>query len=281
MKKILLAMAIILAMGVTPCYSADQWDKTKFADDTLIPNAPGLMRVNNEAIDRLMQFHKIGADVAYNSASQVTVSLGSVACSNSGDTIRRLRTNTSSTTVTWANIDTGAEAGSTTYYVYAVADTDAETFTIEISTSSSAPTGATYFLKLGSFFNDGSSNIDRKKIYTNAYGHAVNDSSGIPKITAIYSYGTSYSSFTTKGSDLKIAYGFARDIAGSSTQAVTNLPFESASTYSATCASFGSQSGAAYPSVSSIDSGSQFTIKNNHSDATNNNGDCNWIAIGY
>jgi hypothetical protein len=70
-----------------------------------------------------------------------------------------LRANTSATTVTWANIDTGAEAISSTYYLWAVADADATTFTVMISLSNTAPTGATYYRKLGSFYNDASGNI--------------------------------------------------------------------------------------------------------------------------
>ncbi len=225
MKRILLSLIVTCGL-CSSVFAADQWDKTKFADATLIPDAPGLMRVNNEAIDRILEYKKEGSDVIYSSSTQTLVSSGAVACSNSGGTVRRLRTNTSATTVTWANIDTGSEANSTTYYVYAVADTDATTFTIEISTNSTAPTGATYYKKLGSFYNDSSGNIDKDKIYTTPYGNAVNDSSGknISKWLDIYDFGTSTSSYTERDeSSMMVAYGRAT-MSGSSVS-ISNLPF--------------------------------------------------------
>lgn len=229
MKKLFLSFILIIGL-CSIVYGSDQWDKTKFADTTLIPDAPGLMRVNNEALDRILPNYSGRANVSFSSTTTVIVSAGSTVSSNSGGTIRRLRTNTSSTNVTFANIDTGAEASSTTYYVYSVADTDTTTFTIEISTSSSAPSGATFYKKLGSFFNDSSSNIDRRKVYTNAYDNAVNDSSGIPKITAIYNYATSASSFTAKESDLKFAFG-QQSVGANSTTTISNLPFTGSATY--------------------------------------------------
>ena len=89
-----------------------------------------------------------------------------------------MRQNTTATTVTWADIDTGAEAASTTYYVYAVADADATTATFMISANSSTPTGATYYKRIGSFYNDSSSNITMGAIYAAAYGTVFANSSG-------------------------------------------------------------------------------------------------------
>ena len=43
--------------------------------------------------------------------------------------------------------------------MYAVADTDATTCTFLISTSSSAPTGATYYRKIGYFYNNSDGDI--------------------------------------------------------------------------------------------------------------------------
>nr|NQU92748.1 hypothetical protein [Bacteroidota bacterium] len=56
--------------------------------------------------------------------------------------------------MTWADLDTGSESTGT-YYLYGNCDADATTFTVKISASSSAPTGATYYKQLGSFSNDG------------------------------------------------------------------------------------------------------------------------------
>lgn len=98
-------------------------------------------------------------NITYNSAAQFTVTAGSVVCSNSDGSIRKMRLNTTSTTVTWANIDTGAEASGTTYYVYANCDATATTAAFKISASSTSPSGVTSYKRLGSFINDGSSNI--------------------------------------------------------------------------------------------------------------------------
>jgi hypothetical protein len=89
----------------------------------------------------------------------LTIDAGSIVCSNVDGSVLRTRSNTASVTVTWANIDTGSEAGSTTYYVYAVADADLATFTAKISLSATVPTGVTYYRLLGSFYNDASSNV--------------------------------------------------------------------------------------------------------------------------
>lgn len=277
MKKILLSLVLIFGL-CSVVSAADQFDKTLPADDTLIPAFPAFQRTNNEAQDRVFQDYQEGADVFWSSTTEVIVSAGSVVSSNSGGTVRRYRTNTSTTTVGWGNIDTGAEASSTTYYVYAVADTDATTFTIEISTSSSAPTGATYYKKLGSFFNNSSSNIDDYKVYSNAYLPSPTDASGIPKVTAIYSYGTSASSYTLKQSDLKFVFGTIT-VAGSSSQAITNLPFSGTSTYAVIISK--TANSAAEPPAAKKNSGSQFTAYNNHSDATGDNGTFGWTAIGY
>lgn len=225
MKKLILAL-MILGLAVSPCHAASQFDVAEPDNAQGISSFPAVQRVNNEAFNRILIDYQEGAEVIYSSATEVIVSAGSVVCrsSDTADTgVRRLRTNTSTTTVGWANIDTGAEAGSTTYYVYARADTDATTFTVLISTSSSAPTGATYYKKLGSFYNNASSDIDRAKVYTNAYGSTVNDSSGAPFWAGVYDYSTSTSSSTYRNSAMKIAYGVATMSSGTVT--ISSLPF--------------------------------------------------------
>lgn len=161
MKRIFSLAFFILTIFIIPSLSfgADEWDKTKFANDTLIPDAPGLMRVNNEAVDRMIGKFRQGAKLTYNSASTIDISSGNLSCSNSTATVRHFRENTSTTSLTFADIDTGSEASSTTYYVYAVCDADAATFTGVISINATTPSGATYYIRLGQFVNDGSSNI--------------------------------------------------------------------------------------------------------------------------
>jgi len=74
---------------------------------------------------------------------------------------------TSNTGVSWANIDTGAEAASTTYYVYIKTGSNTTTLTPEISVT--GPTGNGYNGDgdriLASFRNDGDGNIATDSIH--------------------------------------------------------------------------------------------------------------------
>ena len=114
----------------------------------------------DHGIDRLLSNYQT-CNLNYASVSTITVGIGEVVCSNSDGSLRKFRANTSATTVTWADIDVSAEGSSTTYYVHAVADTDATTFTCKISTSETAPTGCTYYKSLGSFYNNSDGDIEQ------------------------------------------------------------------------------------------------------------------------
>jgi len=94
------------------------------------------------------------------SASTLSVSAGAVAIKNAGQTNRLMRRNTSSTTVTSSNLDTGSMADDTYYYVYAVADSAATTFTVKFSASASSPTGLTNFELIGWFYNESAGALD-------------------------------------------------------------------------------------------------------------------------
>ena len=113
--------------------------------------------------DLLSDYQK-GCQCDYKGIADLYVRSGALAIADASGNIR-IRRNPSDTTVQWAasglcdGLDTGSEAANTQYYIYAVADTATTTFTVKISTSASAPTGATFYRKLGSFYNDGSSNI--------------------------------------------------------------------------------------------------------------------------
>lgn len=166
MKKLVILM-LLLSMPALVCaesYDAN-WDKDEPDGDTrYIDQIDNYVISNNQALDRLLANYVSDCQMRYDSASQFTVQDGEIVCSNSDGSVRVFTRNTSSTTVTWADIDTGAEAANTTYYAYAVAaSTTATTFTVSISTSSSAPSGATYYKRLGSFLNDSSSNITQIK----------------------------------------------------------------------------------------------------------------------
>jgi hypothetical protein len=163
MRRFLL-MVMALFLMVSQSWAADQWDKAQPAGTASPSDIDALILVNNSALDRVKSNYRQGCAVSYATAATLTVGIGEISCSDSTGATRKWRQNTSATTVTWANIDTGAEANSTTYYLYAIADTDATTFTVSISISSTTPTGATYYKRLGSFYNDSSGNIDASKI---------------------------------------------------------------------------------------------------------------------
>lgn len=162
MKKILpILLTIFLMSGI--CFA--EWDITKPVDSELIPSGPGVIRTNFEALDdALMDFRD--QIIQYNSASQLTLTAGGMACSDGSTT--KYRGNTSSTTVTWSDIDTGAEANAT-YYVYANCDAAATTNTFKISLSSTAPSGVTHYQRIGYFTNTGGDIVE---------GSVTNDKDG-------------------------------------------------------------------------------------------------------
>ena len=117
---------------------------------------------NQENLDRLelvLREYAKGITLSYSSGGTIVASTGGVVCSDAAGTTKKFRGNTSTTNITFADIDTGAEAGSTTYYVYANCDAVATTATFKISLSSTTPTGLTSYKRIGSFYNDSSSNI--------------------------------------------------------------------------------------------------------------------------
>ncbi len=114
---------------------------------------------HNATLLALLGDYRRGCKVKADTVAQVKVEAGEVVCEDvSGN--KKFRKNTSETTVTWSEIDTGSEAASKRYYVHAVADAAATTFTCVVSLSSTAPTGVTTFKLLGSFYNNSSSNIE-------------------------------------------------------------------------------------------------------------------------
>lgn len=150
---------LVLGLITTQAFAADQWAKIQPASGSSPSDLSSFLLTNNEAVDRLSIINRVNCTVLPNTSAAINVLAGTVAIPNSGGTIVRWRRNTSTTAVTWADIDAGAEAGSTQYYIYAVADADAATFTILISTNATTPTGATYYRKIGYFYNNSSSNI--------------------------------------------------------------------------------------------------------------------------
>lgn len=104
----------------------------------------------------------------------IQASAGVVLCANSGSSVKVLRKNTSTTNITFSDIDTGARATNTVYYVYANGDASATTVTFKISASSSTPTGVTNYRRIGTFKTNGtgSGQIIEGSIYNDAhYGY--------------------------------------------------------------------------------------------------------------
>ena len=105
---------------------------------------------------RTYQKYRQGYVISYDSVSQLTVTPGEIDLGASGD----LRINPSDTTVTWSNIDTGAEAGSTYYAVWAYPHaTSATLASFAISTSFTDASGISNERLIGWFYNDSASNI--------------------------------------------------------------------------------------------------------------------------
>lgn len=159
MRRIFIVLLILISL-VSNSWAATGWVKTKPAGTDSPATIDTSIGENNAALDLMLSTYTMGCKVAYSSASQLTVGTGGVMVSNSAGTIRLMLANAAATTVTWADLDTGSEAASTTYYIYAIGSATTDTaFTVKISTSSTVPNGVTYYKRLGSFYNDSSSNI--------------------------------------------------------------------------------------------------------------------------
>ncbi len=156
MRIIILMLMLLIA---SPSWAV-QWDKLLPATTDTRVNWPTQSQGNNESIDRLLSNYREGITLSYSSTSAVGVSAGEIMVSNAGGTIRLMLKNAAAGSIGWSDIDTGAEATSTTYYIYALASSSSATdATFKISASSSAPSGATYYKRIGSFYNDASGNI--------------------------------------------------------------------------------------------------------------------------
>ena len=159
MRKILTILVVAMLLS-TQAFAVDDWTLLSPLGSSNASDIDTLQQANNTAVDRVISNYKNGCNIYYISAASVGVATGEVVCSNTAGSLRQFRKNTSALTLTWANIDAGAEASSTQYYVYAVADADSANFTALISTNASTPTGATYFKKIGSFYNNSSGNVE-------------------------------------------------------------------------------------------------------------------------
>ena len=214
MKRLILVF-LILGLLAGRVYGADEWSKDEPLGTRNVSDLDYYLGINNEAVDRMTANYRKGAKITYASASTITVGIGEIMCSNAAGTLRKMRKNTAATTVAWTDIDTGAEANSTDYYLYSICDTDAETFTVIISANSSTPQGGqTYYKRLGSFYNDGSGDILNDETIVNDddyYGLQLGD--WVSK-TIGTSYLASTDGFVTAFIDLPSSGGSAGGIIG-------------------------------------------------------------------
>ncbi len=142
MRKVLL-QTIIIAFAVLACqhsYAMREWAKGEILGSRSISDIDLYSETNFRALDTTLANYRKGCEITYSSATTLIVGDGEVTCSDSAGTTRRFRKNTSNTSTT---------------------------FTVTISASSSAPNGVTYYKRLGSFYNDGSSNILNDESLTN------------------------------------------------------------------------------------------------------------------
>lgn len=158
MKRIFLAFAFLVLL-VSPAMAVDNFAPASPAGSDNPGDIDTLQLANNNATVRLLDTYREGLTLSYSTAAQLAVAAGNVWCQNSAGTVYRQRKLSTASTITWSDIDTGTEANSTTYYAYAIGDTDAAAPTFKVSTSATAPTGVTYYKRLGSFYNDVSGNI--------------------------------------------------------------------------------------------------------------------------
>lgn len=199
MKK-LLSYIVLFGLLSQPAYSASQWTKGDPQGTEASGTIDDIIRINQAALDRLVINYKRGLGVNYVSANALSVLAGELAIPNAAGSIVRWRRTTTATSVTWSDIDTGAEASDDDYYLYAVADADATDMTFKISASSSAPSGATYYRKIATFDNvsgsitnvkslrpdDGTDHADVVKGWVNFDGSGtvtINDQYNVSSVT--------------------------------------------------------------------------------------------------
>jgi hypothetical protein len=172
MKRILfLSLALVLMASQVLAADINDWKR----GDASIP-IKGTDNVSDidtlasnyivDPLDKLLTEYIHGCTLTWATNATVTIGVGEVTCWNAAKTIKRMRRNTATVTITLPasgasgdSLDTGNAAVSTWYHVYAVADADATTFTGICSASASAPTGYTYYRYLGSFYNNAADNI--------------------------------------------------------------------------------------------------------------------------
>ena len=129
------------------------------AVETFIGPTGGGAQAYSESLTNLLYNYRKGCACEYKGAADLYVRSGEIMITDASGN-RRLRRNTSDTTVAWSFLDVGSEASSMVYYIYATADTSATTYAVKLSTNATAPTGPTFYKQIGYFYNNLAGNID-------------------------------------------------------------------------------------------------------------------------
>lgn len=207
MKKficLLISFSLILSV-----YAGNQW-RAGTTDQTIkgSTNISDIDTVSfqnmTDPIGRLTANYQEGCKISYASASTITVEAGEIMLQNAAGEIFLTQQNTSVTTISWTDIDTGSESASTTYYLWAFQETATdEDFDVCISASSTAPSSKTYYTRLGSFYNDSSSNITKSSIsndndyYSSELGDWVSKSFGTSYLASFDGFVTAWAGHPT------------------------------------------------------------------------------------
>ncbi len=183
LKKILcLLIASVFFMQVV--YSADinDWIRGTGVDvveggETISTLDDVITNYLQDPLDRLLINYVRGCTITVTDDEVLTISAGEVTTTTAGG-VHRMRRNPSTATVdnTAADVgglDTGSVAASTWYGVFAIADADATTFTLILSTSFTNPTNgaALYYRLIGCALTDGTA--DWLKAYYTGNGNIV------------------------------------------------------------------------------------------------------------
>ena len=176
MKKILSLIIISLLMS-SMAFGANQWREGTGVNTVVgTVNASDIDTYTYEnmtaPIDRVLSNYRENCAIYYVSTTSIGVRAGEVVCSNAAGTIRKFRKNTSVTTE-----DIQAEvSGAGIHYVFAVADADATTFTIEVDATTTP--SATCYKLLGEFYASADNvvaNDDGLNNYNNYYALKLGD----------------------------------------------------------------------------------------------------------
>ncbi len=190
MKKILclLITGMFLASNV---YGADinDWSRGTGVDvvegtETISTLDDQITNYMQAPLEKALLKHITGCTITVTDDEVLTISAGNVV-TTSATGIIRMRQNISTATVdnTAADVgglDTGSVAADTWYYVYGIADADATTFTLILSTSATNPTNAAalYYRLIGCALTD--SDSDWLKAYYFGAGNTVTVMLDIP-----------------------------------------------------------------------------------------------------